>query len=121
MFQKRDSHLVSFYSGNNKTQIDFILVKHSDRRLVTDAKVVPYEAVATQLCSLICTLKFALPRLRQIERCGLASIIKRETQLLLFVISCRRLPLLRRHGNLQPFRYYKLHLPNWARRTPGGV
>ncbi|VDO92032.1 unnamed protein product [Heligmosomoides polygyrus] len=67
MFRKRDSHLVSFYSGNTKTQIDFILVKHRDRRLVTDAKVVPYETVATQHRPLICTLKIAPPRLRQVE------------------------------------------------------
>ncbi|VDO62277.1 unnamed protein product [Heligmosomoides polygyrus] len=57
---------ISFYSGNTKTQIDFILVKHRDRRLVTDAKVVPYETVATQHRPLISTLKFAPPRLRQV-------------------------------------------------------
>ncbi|VDP13176.1 unnamed protein product [Heligmosomoides polygyrus] len=67
MFRKRGSHLVSFYSGNTKTQIDFILVKHRDRTLVTDAKVVPYETVATQHRPLIDTLKIAPPRLRQVE------------------------------------------------------
>ncbi|EYC19864.1 hypothetical protein Y032_0023g759 [Ancylostoma ceylanicum] len=46
-FRKRPSHLVSFYSGNAQTQIDFVLVRHRDQKLVTDAKVVPYEAVAT--------------------------------------------------------------------------
>ncbi|VDO84993.1 unnamed protein product [Heligmosomoides polygyrus] len=60
--------------GNTKTQIDFILVKHRDRGLVTDAKVVPYETVATQHRPLICTLKFAPPRQRQVERCGPARI-----------------------------------------------
>ncbi|VDO19711.1 unnamed protein product [Heligmosomoides polygyrus] len=43
--------ILSFYRGSNKTQIDFILVKHRDRRVVTDAK-------------------FATPRLRHVERCG---------------------------------------------------
>ncbi|EYC30941.1 hypothetical protein Y032_0004g1862 [Ancylostoma ceylanicum] len=42
-FQKRRSHLVSFYSGNAQTQIDFVLVRHCDQKLVTDAKVLPYE------------------------------------------------------------------------------
>ncbi|VDP12487.1 unnamed protein product [Heligmosomoides polygyrus] len=74
MFRKRDSHLVSFYSGNTNTQIDFILVRHRDRRLVTDAKVVPYETLATQHRPLICTLMIAPPRLRQVERCGPARI-----------------------------------------------
>ncbi|VDP29299.1 unnamed protein product [Heligmosomoides polygyrus] len=70
VFRKRDSHLISFYSGNTRTQIDFVLVKDRDRSLVTDAKVVPYETVAPQHRPLICTLKIAPPRLKQVERCG---------------------------------------------------
>ncbi|VDP28021.1 unnamed protein product [Heligmosomoides polygyrus] len=70
VFRKRDSHPVSFYSGSTKTHIDFILLKHRDRKLVTDAKVVLYKTVATQHRPLICTLKFAPPRLRHVERCG---------------------------------------------------
>ncbi|VDP02347.1 unnamed protein product [Heligmosomoides polygyrus] len=41
-----------------------------DRSLVTDAKVVPYKTVAPQHRPLICTLKIAPPRLKQVERCG---------------------------------------------------
>ncbi|VDO67529.1 unnamed protein product, partial [Heligmosomoides polygyrus] len=70
VFRKRDSRLISFYSGNTRTQIDFVLVKDRDRSLVTDAKVVPYETVAPQHRPLICTLKIAPPRLKQVERCG---------------------------------------------------
>lgn len=29
------------YSDNNKTQMDFILVRHRDQKLVTDAKAAP--------------------------------------------------------------------------------
>uniref|UniRef100_A0A7I4Z469 Reverse transcriptase domain-containing protein n=1 Tax=Haemonchus contortus TaxID=6289 RepID=A0A7I4Z469_HAECO len=61
-FRKRDSHLITFYSGENRTQIDFVLVRHRDQGLVTDAKTVPYEAVATQHRPLICTLKSAPPK-----------------------------------------------------------
>ncbi|VDO25030.1 unnamed protein product, partial [Heligmosomoides polygyrus] len=43
-----------------------------DRSLVTDAKIVPYETVAPQHRPLICTLKIAPPRLKQVERCGAA-------------------------------------------------
>ncbi|VDO89969.1 unnamed protein product [Heligmosomoides polygyrus] len=60
VFRERESHLMSFYCGSTKTQIDFNLMKHRDRKLVADAKVVPYETVATQHRLLICTLKFAL-------------------------------------------------------------
>ncbi|VDO40532.1 unnamed protein product, partial [Heligmosomoides polygyrus] len=38
VFRKCDSHLISFYSGSTRTQIDFVLVKDRDRSLVTDAK-----------------------------------------------------------------------------------
>nr|CDJ81936.1 uncharacterized protein LOC101155354 [Haemonchus contortus] len=73
-FRKRDSHLITFYSGENRTQIDFVLVRHRDQGLVTDAKTVPYETVATQHRPLICTLKIAPPKPKIAERCGPARI-----------------------------------------------
>ncbi|VDP14108.1 unnamed protein product [Heligmosomoides polygyrus] len=66
VFRKRDSHLTSYYSGSSKSKIDFVFVKDRDRRLVTDAKVVPYEKVAPQHRPLICTLKIAPPRQKQV-------------------------------------------------------
>ncbi|EYC39140.1 hypothetical protein Y032_0673g1393 [Ancylostoma ceylanicum] len=56
MFREHRSHLVS-YNGNAKTQIDIVLVRYRDRKLVTDAKVVPYETFATQHRPHICTMK----------------------------------------------------------------
>ena len=73
-FRKRDSHLITFYSGSSKTQIDFVLIRHGDQGLVTDAKVVPYETVAPQHRPLICTLKFTAPRSKHTERCALERI-----------------------------------------------
>ncbi|VDP09238.1 unnamed protein product [Heligmosomoides polygyrus] len=73
-FRKRDSHLISFYSGNAKTQIDYVLVRRRDHDLVTDAKTVPYETVATQHHPLICSLKITPSRCKHAERCGLARI-----------------------------------------------
>ncbi|VDO18556.1 unnamed protein product [Heligmosomoides polygyrus] len=72
--RKRDSHLISYYSGSSKSQIDFVLVKDRDRRIVTEAKIVQYETVAPQHRPLICTLIIAPPRLKQIEQCGAARI-----------------------------------------------
>ncbi|VDO96955.1 unnamed protein product [Heligmosomoides polygyrus] len=69
-FRKRESHLISFYSGNSKTQIDFVLVRNRDQGLVTDAKVVPYETVATQHRPLICTMRITPPMFKQVERSG---------------------------------------------------
>ncbi|VDP11805.1 unnamed protein product [Heligmosomoides polygyrus] len=45
-----------------------------DQSLATDAKIVPYETVAPQHRPLICTLKIAPPRLKQVERCSAARI-----------------------------------------------
>ncbi|EYB87750.1 hypothetical protein Y032_0258g461 [Ancylostoma ceylanicum] len=73
-FRKRPSHLVTFYSGNTQTQIDFVLVRHRDQNSVTDAKVVPYEVVATQHRPLICTMKIMPPKQTQDERCGPARV-----------------------------------------------
>uniref|UniRef100_W6NHB0 Craniofacial development protein 2-like n=1 Tax=Haemonchus contortus TaxID=6289 RepID=W6NHB0_HAECO len=73
-FRKRDSHLITFYSGENRTQVDFVLVRHRDQGLVTDAKTVPYETVATQHRPLICSLKIASPKPKSAERCGPARI-----------------------------------------------
>ncbi|XGW10231.1 hypothetical protein V3C99_012037 [Haemonchus contortus] len=55
-FRKRDSHLITFYSGENRTQIDFVLVRHRDQGLVTDAKTI------------------APPKPKVAERCGPARI-----------------------------------------------
>ncbi|EYC31609.1 hypothetical protein Y032_0004g2246 [Ancylostoma ceylanicum] len=69
-FRKRLSHLVSFYSGNVQTQIDFVLVRHRDQKLITDAEVAPYEAVATQHRPLIFTMKIMPPKRMHDEHCG---------------------------------------------------
>ncbi|VDP02272.1 unnamed protein product [Heligmosomoides polygyrus] len=74
VFRKRDSHLISFYSGNTKTQVDFVLVKNRDRSLVTDAKIVPYETVVPQHRPLVCTFKITTPRVQQVERCDATRI-----------------------------------------------
>ncbi|VDP40601.1 unnamed protein product [Heligmosomoides polygyrus] len=67
-FRKRDSHLISFYSGNAKTQIDYVLVRRRDQGVVTDAKTVPYETVATQHRPLICSLRGIVNRLRTLGK-----------------------------------------------------
>ncbi|VDP58755.1 unnamed protein product [Heligmosomoides polygyrus] len=73
-FRKRDSHLISFYSGNAKTQIDYVLVRRRDYGLVTDAKTAPYGTVAMQHRPLICSLKITPARCKHAERCGSARI-----------------------------------------------
>ena len=45
-FKKRDSHLITYRSGNTATQIDFVLFRKSLRKLVMDMKAIPGEEVA---------------------------------------------------------------------------
>ena len=50
--QKRDSRLITYSSGGNQSQIDYILTKKDDRKLISDVKVIPGEECALQLCAL---------------------------------------------------------------------
>nr|XP_043619693.1 uncharacterized protein LOC122591493 [Erigeron canadensis] len=47
-FRKRDSQLITFQSGLNKTQIDYFLVRRGDFRACKDCKVLPREAGYSQ-------------------------------------------------------------------------
>ncbi|XP_074276968.1 uncharacterized protein LOC141600622 [Silene latifolia] len=47
-FEKRHSHLVTYRSGGNASQIDFLLVRNVWRKEYTDCKVIPGESAATQ-------------------------------------------------------------------------
>ena len=60
-FKKRDSHLITYRSGNATTQIDFVLFRKNMRKFVTDAKVIPGEEVALQHQLLVCDMKIDLP------------------------------------------------------------
>ena len=60
-FKKRDSHLITYKSGNAATQIDFILFPIAMPKLVTDVKVIPGKEVALQHQLLVCDMKFDVP------------------------------------------------------------
>ena len=65
-FKKRDSHLITYRSGNTATQIDFMLFRKSLRKLVMDVKVIPGEEVALQHQLLVCDMMIDM--LPQIKR-----------------------------------------------------
>ena len=48
VFKKRESHLVTFRSGQHSSQIDFILTRREDRRDCLDCKMIPGECVIPQ-------------------------------------------------------------------------
>uniref|UniRef100_A0A8I6YAW2 Craniofacial development protein 2-like n=1 Tax=Hordeum vulgare subsp. vulgare TaxID=112509 RepID=A0A8I6YAW2_HORVV len=45
LFKKRESHLVTYNSGQHSSHIDFILSRREDRRACLDCKVIPGESV----------------------------------------------------------------------------
>ena len=53
-FVKRDSHLITYQSGNAKTQIDFILLRKRNLKMAKDIKVIPSEECVPQHKLLIC-------------------------------------------------------------------
>ncbi|CAD7083400.1 unnamed protein product [Hermetia illucens] len=69
-FIKRLSHLPTFYSGNNKTQIDYILIRCRHFTTVTDCKVVPHGTIAPQHRPLIAVLQIKPPMKQRGEHTG---------------------------------------------------
>ena len=67
------SHLITYQSGNSKSQIDYILVRKRDLKSVKDVKVIPGEECTPQHKLLVCDLelKFDKPRPKQFipKRC----------------------------------------------------
>ena len=61
-FIKRESHLVSFNSGTNRTQIDYILYRKSFRKAVKDVKVIPDEECVQQHNLVVCYFSVLIPR-----------------------------------------------------------
>ena len=47
-FEKQEEHLNTYKSGGNRSQIDFFLVRNSDRRMCINCKVIPGDGVTTQ-------------------------------------------------------------------------
>ena len=56
LFRKRLSRLITYKSGGCQTQIDYILVRKSDRKVVKDVKVVSGEECVSQHRLLVCDI-----------------------------------------------------------------
>ena len=57
-FRKRESHLVTFSSGQHSSQIDFVLARRKDKRACLDCKVIPGECVVSQHKLLVADFRF---------------------------------------------------------------
>ena len=56
-FVKIDNHLITYQSGGCSSQVDYILFKKRDFKLVKDVKVIPGEECVAQHRLLVCDLK----------------------------------------------------------------
>ena len=54
----QDNHLITYHSGGNSSQIDYILVRKSDFKQVRNIKVIPGEEVVTQHWLLVRDMKW---------------------------------------------------------------
>ena len=72
-FQKEIAKLVTYESGGCKSQIDYILVRKSERSKVKDVKVIPNEECIQQHKLLVCILNVGEQRhqckVKQVSRC----------------------------------------------------
>ena len=81
-FKKRDSHLITYRSGNTATQIDFMLFRKSLRKLASDVKAIPGEEVALQHQLLVCDMMIDMPpQIKRkftpdVQKCGSSEILK---------------------------------------------
>ena len=58
LFNKKEEHLITYKSGGNSSQIDFIMTRRADLKEMRDCKVIPGEEVVSQhwlLCAVLRT------------------------------------------------------------------
>lgn len=72
LFKKHHSHLITYESGVHLSQLDYWLIRRSDWRLVTNAKVIPSEVISPQHHPLIMDIRIEVktrrPRTTNAER-----------------------------------------------------
>ena len=73
-FRKQWSHLVTFSSGQNSSQINFVLARGEDRRACLDCKVIPGECVVPQHKLVVADFRFQV-RVRRGEHTKIARMI----------------------------------------------
>ena len=61
-FQKKESHLITYKSGQHESQIDYLITRKRDRRTIMDCKVIPGEPVTRQHRLLVMDLRMGKVR-----------------------------------------------------------
>jgi len=53
-FKKKPGHMITFESGGNRSVVDYVMVRHKERGMIRDVKVIPNEPCLMQHKLLIC-------------------------------------------------------------------
>ena len=64
-FTKRESHIITYESGSNKSVVDYILLKKHHLKLVKDIKVIPSEEAVPQHKLLVCEIVIPKPKVEK--------------------------------------------------------
>ena len=62
LFNKHSNRLITYSSGGVNTQIDYMLMKTRDKKILKDVKVIPGEEVFTQHKLVVCDLNIRIER-----------------------------------------------------------
>ena len=62
LFNKRSSRLITYSSGGVNTQIDYMLMKTRDKKILRDVKVIPGKEVFTHHKLVVCDLNIRIER-----------------------------------------------------------
>lgn len=65
LFKKRDSHLITYSSGDHRTQIDYILFRRCIRGTVSNVKVIPAEECVQQHHLVVCDFVVRIPHIKK--------------------------------------------------------
>ena len=65
LFTKKEEHLITFKSGGNKSQIDYIAVRRANRAEVINCKVIPGEPAVKQHRLLVVDLRVQRKKTRR--------------------------------------------------------
>ena len=76
LFTKKEEHLITFKSGGNKSQIDYIAVRRANRAEVINCKVIPGEPAVKQHRLLVVDLRVQRKKTRRKHRGGKIKVWK---------------------------------------------
>lgn len=67
-FSKRDEHLITYKSGGNNSQIDFVMTRKAERKHLKNCRVIPGEAITTQHRLVVCDIELRTKKVKKARK-----------------------------------------------------